>query len=78
MSQAIKAKKLVSVAATFALVIGISKEAQKVIVLDRMPCIYYLVQFQKNKGATIWALINSNSNINAMIPVYVKQLGLQV
>ena len=78
MSWASQAKKLVLVSATSALVTGASKEPQKVIVLDRMPCIYYPVQFRKDKGATIWALIDSASKVNAMTPAYAKQLGLQV
>ena len=71
-SQATQAKKLLSVLATFASVTGASKEAQEVIVLDRVPCIHYPMQFRKNKGATIWALINSSSKVNAMTPVYAK------
>ena len=55
---------------------GASKEAQKVI-LDRVPCIHYPVQFRKDKGATIRALIDSGSEVNAMTPAYAKQLGLQ-
>ena len=54
-----------------------SKEAQKVI-LDWVPCIHYPVQFQKDKRATIWALIDLGSKVNAMTPAYAKQLGLQV
>ena len=54
-----------------------SKEAQEVI-LDRVPCIHYPVQFRKDKGATIRALIDSGSEVNAMTPAYAKQLGLQV
>ena len=54
-----------------------SKEAPKVI-LDRMPCIHYPVQFQKDKGVIIWALINLGSKVNAMTPTYAKQLGFQV
>ena len=57
---------------------GANKEAQKVIVLDRVLCIYYLVQFRKNKEATIWALIDWTSKVNAMTPAYAKQLGLYV
>ena len=53
------------------------KEAQEVI-LDRLPCIYSLVQFRKNKGATIWVLIDLDSEVNAMTLAYAKQLGLQV
>ena len=52
------------------------KEAQKVIVLDRLPCIHYQVQFRKDQGATIQALIDSSSKVNAMTPAYAKQLGL--
>ena len=54
-----------------------SKDAQEVI-LDRVPCIHYPVQFRKIKGATIRAFINSGSKVNAMNPAYAKQLGLQV
>ena len=55
---------------------GASKEAPEV-VLDWVPCIYYLVQFQKDmEGATIQPLINSGGEVNAMTPAYAKQLGL--
>ena len=40
--------------------------------LDRVPCIYYPVQFWKIKGATIQALIDSGSKVNAMTPAYTK------
>ena len=76
MSQATQAKKLVSVLATSALVTGANKEAQKLIVLDQVPCIQYPVQFQKDQGTTIWALIDLSSKVNAMTPAYAKQLGL--
>ena len=75
MPQATKVKKLVPVLATFALVIEASKEAQEVI-LDRVSCIHYPMQFQKDKRATIWVLIDSGSEVNAMTPVYAKQLSL--
>ena len=76
MSKISKAKKLVLVSATSALVTGASKKAPEV-VLDWVPCIYYLVQFRKDKeGAIIQALINSGSKVNAMTPAYTKQLGL--
>ena len=48
------------------------------IVLDRVPGIHYSMQFWKDQGATIRALINLGSKVNAMPPVYAKQLGLQV
>ena len=54
-----------------------SKEAPEVI-LDRVPCIYYPVQFQKDKKRIIvWVLIDSDSKINTMTPAYAKQLGLR-
>ena len=58
--------------------IGASNKAQEMIVLDQMPRIYYPFQFWKDKGTTIWALINSGSKVNAMTLAYPKQLGLQV
>ena len=54
-----------------------SKEAQKVII-DRVLCIHYPVEFRKDKGVTIRALIGLDSKFNAMTLAYVKQLGLQV
>ena len=55
---------------------GANKEAQEVI-LGRVPCIHYPVQFQKDKEI-IKALIDFGSEVNAMTPAYAKQLGLQV
>ena len=78
MFQATQAKKLVSVLSTSVSVTGTSKKAQKVIVLDRVLCIHYQVEFQKDQRATIWALINSDSKVNAMTPAYAKQLGFQI
>ena len=62
---------------TFALMTGASKKAPKV-VFDRVLYIYYPVQFRKDKeGATIQALIDFGSEINAMTPAYDKQLGFR-
>ena len=76
MPQATQAKKLVSVSATCALVIGDNKEVQEVI-LDRVFCIYYPVQFRKDKEV-IRALINSGSKVNTITPAYASNLGLRV
>ena len=54
-----------------------SKETQKVI-LDRVLEIYYPVQFQKDKKATIWVLINLNIEVNVMTITYAKELGFWV
>ena len=54
-----------------------SKDAHKMI-LDRVPCIHYPMQFRKNKGATIQALIDSGSKVNTMTPAYAKKPSLQV
>ena len=57
---------------------GASKEAQNMIVPDRVPCIHYLVQFQKDKRATIRVLIDLGSEVNTITLAYAKQLGLQI
>ena len=36
------------------------------------------MQFRKDKGTTICALINSGSEVNAMTPAYAKKLGLRI
>ena len=71
MFQATKVKKLVLVLATSASVTETSKEAQEMI-LDWVPCIYYPVQFHKDKRRTIWALIDFSSKFNVMTLVYAK------
>ena len=43
-----------------------------------MSYIHYLVQFKTDKKATIRALIDSGSKVNAMTLAYAKQLGFQV
>ena len=86
MPRVTQGKKLVSVWATFASVTCVGKEAQVTqvtqetpeVILDRVPCIYYPVQFRKNKSATIQALIDSGSEVNAMAPAYAAKLGLKV
>ena len=54
-----------------------NKEAQKVN-LDQVPCIHYPVQFQKDKGVNIWALIDLSNKVNIITPAYIKQSGLRV
>ena len=44
-------------------------------VVVRVPCIYYLVQFQKNQEQ-VKALLNSGSEVNAISPAYAKKLDL--
>ena len=55
-----------------------AKKAQKVRVLNRVPCICYPVQFQKDKNKDVLALLNSRSKVNVMTLAYVAQLGLKV
>ena len=57
---------------------GASREAPKVRVLDKVSCICYLVQFRKDKGKDVLALLNSGSKVNAMTPAYTAYLGLKV
>ena len=73
-----QAKKLVSVLATSFSVTGASREAPKMRVLDRIPCIRYHVQFCKNKSKDILVLLDSGSEVNAMTPAYVVHLDLKV
>ena len=81
-----KAQKPVSVLVTSALVTGASKETnitqvtqkRKEMILDRFSCIHYPVQFEKDKRVTIWSIIDSSSEINAITPAYAKQLGLWI
>ena len=57
---------------------GASREAPKVRVLDRVSCICYPVQFRKDKSKDILALLDSESEVNAMTPAYAAYLGLKV
>ena len=47
-------------------------------ILDKVPCICYPVQFRKDKGKNVLALLNSGSEVNAMTPAYTAHLGLKV
>ena len=47
------------------------------IVLEKVPCIHYLLQFQKD-NVEAKALINSNSKVNAMTQAYISKLSLRV
>ena len=70
------AQKPVSVLVTSASMTSTNKEAPEVI-LDWVPCIHYLVQFWKDKGATIQALIDFGSKEKAITLAFAKKLGLQ-
>ena len=78
MSWTPQSKKLVSVLATSLSVTGASREVSNVKVLDRFPCICYSVQFRKDKGKDVLALLNSRSEVNAITPVYTAHQGLTV
>ena len=47
-------------------------------VLDKVPCICYPVQFRKDKGKDVLALLDSGSKVNAMTLAYAAHLGLKV
>ena len=78
MPWASQVKKLVLVLTISLLVTGTSKETPKIRVVDKIPYICYPVQFHKNKGKDILALLNSESKVNAMTPAYATYLGLRV
>lgn len=73
-----QAKKLVSVLATFLLVTSASKKTPKIRVLNKILCICYLIQFCKDKGKNVLALLNSGNEINAITLAYTVNLGLKV
>ena len=73
MHQASEGKKLVLVLASSTSMTS-AKKAQEVI-LDRVAYICFPMQFQKNKGVTIWTLIKLGRRVNAMTPNYIKWLG---
>lgn len=52
----------------------VTNGGEKVIV--RVPCIYYLVQFQKQKQ--VKALLDNGSEVNAMNPNFAWKLGLYI
>ena len=70
-----RAKKLVSISATFLSVIEVSKK--KNLFLEWMPCIYYLLRFYKDTVG-VRALIDWGIEVNAMSPMYASKLGLKV
>ena len=47
-------------------------------VLDRVSCICYPVQFRKDKGKNVLALLDSGSKVNAMTTAHAAHLGLKV
>lgn len=70
------AKKLVSVTATFTPITEASTKSG--MVLDRIPYIYYLPRFNKDKEIKVWTLINAGSKINAITLAYASMLDLPV
>lgn len=57
-------------------IIGASLKAEKIISLTWVFEIYFLMQFQNNKGKMIF-LINFDSEVNIITPFYIKQLYVQ-
>ena len=45
--------------------------------LKRVPCIHYPVQFEGTNETQVQVLIDSSSEVNAMIPDYASKLGLR-
>ena len=57
---------------------GANTEALKVRILDKIYCLYLHVQFRKNKGKNVLALLDFKSKINAITLVYTAYLSLKV
>ena len=73
MPGALEVKKLVSFLAISTSMTGAREEA-----LERVPCIYYPVQFKGTNETQVQALIDSGSKVNAIHPSFAKQLGLPI
>ena len=67
-------KKLVLVSATSSLVIRAGTD----FTLECVPCIYYSVQFWRDKIHNVLALIDLGSEVNAISSAYAQKLGLQI
>ena len=72
MSGVSEVKKLVSTSMTSTSIAGAREEA-----LKRVLCIHYPVQFKGTNETQVQALIDSDSEVNAMIPAYASKLGLR-
>ena len=46
--------------------------------LQRVPCIHYPIQFQRDQAGEVRALIDSDSKVNAMTLAFAARLGLSV
>lgn len=68
--------KLGLVLANFVLITKNSKKNNTV--LTRIPYIYYLPRFCKNKKIKIWSLINSDSKVNIITLLNIVKLGFEV
>lgn len=47
------------------------------LLLKRIPCIYYLVQFKKDQ-VKVQALINSGNKVYIITPIYITKLDLKI
>lgn len=47
------------------------------LLLEYVPCIYYLVRFKKNK-AEVQTLLNSDNEVNIITPAYTARLGQKI
>ena len=76
MLKALEVKKLVSVLATS---MSVTNTRKKVLVLKRVLCIHYPVQFRKDANKTqIQALIKSESEVNTIHLIFVKEQGFSI
>ena len=55
-----------------------STKALKVKILDKVLYISFPVQFRKDKGKDVLALLNSESEVNMITPAYAAYLGLKM
>lgn len=48
------------------------------VILEKVPCIHYLLCFYKNKKNQVQVLIDSSSKVNTITPEYILKLGLKI
>lgn len=56
---------------------GVRKKAKPTLPLEYVPCIHYLLCFEKDQ-VKVKALLDSNNKVNIVTPAYTAKLGLNI
>ena len=57
--------------------VPVTDNSNEEVILKKVSCIYYLIQFQKGQKQ-VRALFDSNSKVNAMNPTFAQKLGFHI